>query len=1059
MTKYFTSLIVVIALSLTFGSFANAALLPFTILQGGTGTSTAPTYGQLLVGNSSGKYDLIATSTLGLPTFGYPFPNNATSTQLTFNGGATTTNFSVTGFADFLGISNPASPPAGTARLHALTTQGFTRFEQDNEAATNITLGRDNVFLARNTSGSPIAHGSAVYVTGSTGNVPNIGLAKADSLTTLPAVGIALDDIADNAFGQVMKLGIHGSHDTSAFTAGDQIYVSTSTAGALINIRPVYPYYVQRMGSILVSGVGNGSYLITTAPFIGGVESGTTQSFSVGGDLDVAGTATSTFNGNAWIKGNLQVDGKFFAPVTLVSSGDATINGALTVTGNIDGTTADFSSTLTMSGTAANIALGSNWLSGDGGDEGVFVGSTGNVGIGTTAPGTILDIEQDVSAGDAQITLRNLNATAGSRAVLSLDAESASGTNYPVKFINGFGTLGAEFTINMRSTSGGVAYYDRFHIDDSGNVGIGTTGPLTTLHVNSNGVFDLSSTNTGQDSIYISNNQAGGGIGNVAGSIVFGETVAETLRHAGIAAVQTTADNNQIGLAFYTHPSATSADPMVEKIRIDHSGNVGIGTTSPAGKLAVSGGGSFGADYNFAPPTNGLIIQGNVGIGTTNPGALLDVAGVMRISGDINQITSGTYGSITSIAYNDVVWAGPRIGFTRGRGTISSKEAVQDGDTVGWFDFFGYDSPTSNVRAGQFVMKVDGAVSSGIVPGKFIISTADSSGTNTARLTAYANDNIIMATNGGNVGIGTTTPGANLHVVSTSGANQFRAQRSGDTTYMDFGVGADLSVFNVVNPTSGYGYAFKVGGDTKVSIDNSGNVGIGTTTPQWLLNPYSATAAQLSLSAGAGVSQWAFRNAGGNLYVAPTTVAGTATSTTALTILNSGNVGIGTTSPLSTLSIKADGTLAIPYATNPSITRVGELGVNTATSSLRFHDGTAERSLYPVQYKSFTVASSTWLNAKGATASSTIPLGVASVHGETWTEITCYTDSAGTAQAEFGDGTVFMDYQLLTTTATTDSSLSNNTFTRYEKRYIRIGQTATNPDYITCSVGIREEAD
>jgi len=39
-----------------------------------------------------------------------------------------------------------------------------------------------------------------------------------------------------------------------------------------------------------------------------------------------------------------------------------------------------------MSGTSANIILGSNYLSGDGGDEGVFVDSTGKVGIGTAEP-------------------------------------------------------------------------------------------------------------------------------------------------------------------------------------------------------------------------------------------------------------------------------------------------------------------------------------------------------------------------------------------------------------------------------------------------------------------------------------------------------------------------------------------------------------------------------------------------------------------------------------------------------------------------------------------------
>lgn len=79
-----------------------------------------------------------------------------------------------------------------------------------------------------------------------------------------------------------------------------------------------------------------------------------------------------------------------------------------------------------------------------------------------------------------------------------------------------------------------------------------------------------------------------------------------------------------------------------------------------------------------------------------------------------------------------------------------------------------------------------------------------------------------------------------------------------------------------------------------------GNVGIGTSSPAWTLSSFSASAPQLALSAGAGVAQWALRNAGGNLYFATTTVAGTATTTTsALTVIgSSGNVGIGTSNPL-----------------------------------------------------------------------------------------------------------------------------------------------------------------
>lgn len=202
-------------------------------------------------------------------------------------------------FIDITAISNPASPAAGVVRLHALTTQGFSRLEQDNEAATNITLGRDSVIIAKNTSGGPIAKGEAVYITGSTGNVPNIAKAKADVVTTLPAIGLALDDIADNNFGQVMKTGVLAAFNTSGpgWASGDVLYVSATTAGALTKTRPVSSNLAQRMGSVLVSGVGNGSILVVTAPFVGGLESGTTAAsfYIAGARLDGTNGGYTTF--------------------------------------------------------------------------------------------------------------------------------------------------------------------------------------------------------------------------------------------------------------------------------------------------------------------------------------------------------------------------------------------------------------------------------------------------------------------------------------------------------------------------------------------------------------------------------------------------------------------------------------------------------------------------------------------------------------------------------------------------------------------------------------------
>lgn len=172
--------------------------------------------------------------------------------------------------------ANPAAPTAGTALLHSATTQGFTRVELDNEATTNTILGRDNVFIAKNTSGGTINKGEVVYVTGSTGNVPNIAKAQANALATLPAVGVLVDNILNNAFGNVMTLGIIASLDTSAFSVGAPVYVSAATAGLFTATRPSgTTNFVQRVGTVLVSGAGNGSLLVGVTPAILNMETGT----------------------------------------------------------------------------------------------------------------------------------------------------------------------------------------------------------------------------------------------------------------------------------------------------------------------------------------------------------------------------------------------------------------------------------------------------------------------------------------------------------------------------------------------------------------------------------------------------------------------------------------------------------------------------------------------------------------------------------------------------------------------------------------------------------------
>lgn len=123
-------------------AFALACLLaclPATVAaqvtppsRGGTGIGTAPSYGQLLVGNSSGGYTLTSTSSLGITgggglSFAYLFPSDATSTTLTFSGGLLSVgSTTVSGNATTTGMHGVGSLFINSERFTDLTGTGLS---------------------------------------------------------------------------------------------------------------------------------------------------------------------------------------------------------------------------------------------------------------------------------------------------------------------------------------------------------------------------------------------------------------------------------------------------------------------------------------------------------------------------------------------------------------------------------------------------------------------------------------------------------------------------------------------------------------------------------------------------------------------------------------------------------------------------------------------------------------------------------------------------------------------------------------------------------------------
>ncbi len=100
-------------------------------------------------------------------------------------------------------------------------------------------VNQDQLLRVLNSTGSALSAGQVVYVSGVTTGTPTVALAQADAEATSPAgLMILAEDIADTEYGfAVPSGGLVYDVDTSAFSAGDTLYLSGATAGPAHSIR------------------------------------------------------------------------------------------------------------------------------------------------------------------------------------------------------------------------------------------------------------------------------------------------------------------------------------------------------------------------------------------------------------------------------------------------------------------------------------------------------------------------------------------------------------------------------------------------------------------------------------------------------------------------------------------------------------------------------------------------------------------------------------------------------------------------------------------------------
>jgi hypothetical protein len=126
-----------------------------------------------------------------------------------------------------------------------------------------LQIGQEVLTPRARATGSNIDNGNLVYVSGATGAVTEMSLAKADSGSTASGtIAMATEDITQNQQGYYTAFGLARDIDTSLYTEGDQLYLSPTTAGGFTDVAPTSPNYTVKIGTVIRAHAIEGIILV-----------------------------------------------------------------------------------------------------------------------------------------------------------------------------------------------------------------------------------------------------------------------------------------------------------------------------------------------------------------------------------------------------------------------------------------------------------------------------------------------------------------------------------------------------------------------------------------------------------------------------------------------------------------------------------------------------------------------------------------------------------------------------------------------------------------------------
>jgi hypothetical protein len=416
------------------------------------------------------------------------------------------------------------------------------------------------------------------------------------------------------------KLDVNGSIDAGTFLTTGNVYstnvTSTNIVGTNISSSTL------NLSTINTSTITTGSLLATTQISSGNLYSTniTTQNLVATGNSNTLGNIFTT-------GGNIGIGTT--APASPLSVFTSSAGGIRIVPSSYRGEASMFFSENSTSGglwaigqgpwsTGTNFAIGST-------GPALSITTGGNVGIGTTSPSDPLDVQGSIKAKSSFIA----QSTSGSNAAFYVSDNSVLGWSWGLDTDTSFKIKGGQGGGNQ-FTNNGLAT-TRMTINTAGGVGIGTTSPLASLHINGEGLqlgtgnssgFHLQTTQGallaysgawGTGITRFSCDSAGNfGIGTLSPSSrlsVLGQTsnsggtiaefknssnaervqiIDETLSTSLPAGILNATGSFGIGMYARNGPiSFFTGAGNSERMRITDIGTVGIGTSSPSAKLHI----------------------------------------------------------------------------------------------------------------------------------------------------------------------------------------------------------------------------------------------------------------------------------------------------------------------------------------------------------------------------------------------------------------------------------------------------------------------------------------